>query len=685
MYRVVTIILISLVPVHYLFAQIDSIPTSDILVEDLIQIGVESSQLDHNTLFEQLENYRKNPLDLNQANREELEDLKLLSDIQIDRLLQYREDNGNLISIYELQAVPGFELETIRAILPYVRAGGALDDFHQPLGKMLIQGDNKLFLRWTTNLEALDGQTNPDPAKQFLGDANRYYVRYRHSFENRLYYGITAEKDPGEAFFGPSNPGGFDYYSAHFYLRNYRNWLPDLAIGDYRVSMGQGLIAYSGFGYGKSADAVRILRPSRPLGPYSSVNEFDFFRGAALRLRPISNLEITLFASLNNQDARVDDTTFQNDIVSSLLITGFHRTEAEASLKGNVIEFAKGGSVKWKGKRFHVAYNLIHSSLSAPLQRSTQLYNQFYFQGSSLLNTSVDYDWRWKGIHVFGETALDGNGGLATSNGLLVAVSRELDLALLYRNFSAEFQTLHGNAFAESRETRNENGIYTGMTWRPAKGWILNGYYDLYRHPWLRYLIDAPSRGSDWLIRLERFKKRTWRIYLQFRGEKKEFNVSNNEGKTDVISEGITFSSRLHFEYKVSPSLEFRSRIGWNTYTPAQGDQTQGWMMYQDVIFKPKSFPLSFTARYALFETDDYNTRFYNFENDLLYVFSIPAYYDRGSRMYLNMRYHATSDLTLEFRIARLFLPTRTELGSGPYLVEGPKRTEIKAQASFSF
>ncbi|MBR9921702.1 MAG: helix-hairpin-helix domain-containing protein [Bacteroidetes bacterium] len=668
-----------------LTAQIDSVETSDILVEDILQNNIETSDLDHNTLFEGLEYFRENPLDLNTASREDLEEIRLLSDIQIDRFLSYRLETGELISIYELQAIPGFDLISIKNILPFVKVGGNLDDFRQPLGKMLVQGDNRLFLRWSTNLEPYDGEINPDPDRQFLGDPNRYYLRYKHTFENRLYYGLTAEKDPGEALFGESNPYGFDYYSAHFYLRNYRSWMPDLALGDFRVSLGQGLIAYSGFGYGKSADAVRILRPSRPLGPYASVNEVDFFRGAAVRLRPIENLELTLFGSINRVDARLDDTTFQNDIVSSIIITGFHRIPSEAASKRNIVEFSQGGSVKWKGKRYHLAFNLINSGLSAPLQRDNRLYNRFYFQGDRLLNMSVDYDWRWKGLHGFGEVAMSDNGAIAHTNGLLAAVNRQLDVALLYRDFAYNFQTLHGDAFAETRETRNEQGIYAGFTWRPQKGWLVNGYYDLYKHPWLRYLIDSPSRGSDWLLRLERFKKRTWRIYLQIRGEAKEFNVSDNEGKTDYISEGRWFSTRLHFEYKITKSLELRSRIGWRTYNPAEADQSQGWMAYQDVIYRPRSFPLSFSARYALFETDDYNTRFYNFENDLLYQFSIPAYYDRGSRFYINTRFRATSDLVVEFRFARLFLPNRESIGAGPYKIDSNRRTELKAQIAWKF
>ena len=72
--------------------------------------------------------------------------------------------------------------------------------------------------------------------------------------------------------------------------------------------------------------------------------------------------------------------------------------------------------------------------------------------------------------------------------------------------------------------------------------------------------------------------------------------------------------------------------------------------MYQDLLIKPKNSPLSATARIALIDTDDFESRIYAFENDLLYRFRIPAYYGQGYRSYLNLRYRTTRRLTLELR-----------------------------------
>ncbi|NNF32830.1 MAG: helix-hairpin-helix domain-containing protein, partial [Saprospiraceae bacterium] len=82
----------------------------------------------------------------------------------------------------------------------------------------------------------------------------------------------------------------------------------------------------------------------------------------------------------------------------------------------------------------------------------------------------------------------------------------------------------------------------------------------------------------------------------------------------------------------------------------------------------------------ALFDTDDFDSRIYAFENDIQYEFRIPFYQMKGTRMYLFARYKATRRMTLEARIDRTFLTDAEEIGSGGEEILGNKRNEIKAQ-----
>ena len=173
-------------------------------VEDFLQNTETEGNFDFNTLFEELELYLENPLNLNEADEAILKEFQLLNDRQILDLLRYRQENGDLISLYELQAIPSFDLVTIRRIIPFVEIDGDLDDFQLPIGEMIRKGKNEIYIRWNRILEDQKGyQAVPagSEANRYLGDPNGLYLRYKHSYSNRLSYGYTAEKDRGEEFF----------------------------------------------------------------------------------------------------------------------------------------------------------------------------------------------------------------------------------------------------------------------------------------------------------------------------------------------------------------------------------------------------------------------------------------------------------------------------------------------------
>jgi len=105
-----------------------------------------------------------------------------------------------------------------------------------------------------------------------------------------------------------------------------------------------------------------------------------------------------------------------------------------------------------------------------------------------------------------------------------------------------------------------------------------------------------------------------------------------------------------------------------------------GYLVYQDVIYKPKSSPFSFSFRYGLFDTDSYSSRIYAYENDVLYSFSIPAYYNRGVRTYLTTRYQFRKGIDLWLRYAITYFENIDTIGSGLEEIECNHRSDIKIQ-----
>src|SRR6516225_3523519 len=74
--------------------------------------------------WQALDHLAKHPLDLNQATLTELEIFSFLTPIQISTFIAYRARLGKLISVYELQAVPGWDPETIRKMKSFIVIAG---------------------------------------------------------------------------------------------------------------------------------------------------------------------------------------------------------------------------------------------------------------------------------------------------------------------------------------------------------------------------------------------------------------------------------------------------------------------------------------------------------------------------------------------------------------------------------
>ena len=100
-------------------------PQKEIDLESFIErlFPVQDEDLDYESIYEVLLQLYLNPMDINKANAEALAASYLLDPNQISNLISYRTKFGPLISLYELQAVPDFDLNTIENILPFLTLG----------------------------------------------------------------------------------------------------------------------------------------------------------------------------------------------------------------------------------------------------------------------------------------------------------------------------------------------------------------------------------------------------------------------------------------------------------------------------------------------------------------------------------------------------------------------------------
>tara|TARA_B100001109_G_C18864311_1_gene476021 strand:- start:816 stop:2903 length:2088 start_codon:yes stop_codon:yes gene_type:complete len=661
-------------------------------VDFLLDVN-EGGDADFTTLFEQLEFYFDHPINLNRASKLELEDLGLLNDIQINSLLKHIEDHGRLITFEELQSIKGFDLESILLIQPFTEVKGDLDQPRLSLKSMFEEGTSQLFIRYSSILEEQEGfshisseELQENENARYLGSNARLYSRFRFNYSNRLSFGVTAEKDPGEEFFQGTQKSGFDFYSAHFFAQGFGK-VKQLALGDFQAQFGQGLTFWSGLAFGRSPDIFTLKRNAPGLRQYTSVQEDLFLRGGGITLSS-NNIEFTAFYSSNKVDANVTnnaDTLDEQLIITSLSEDGFHRTKGELEDKDVVTNQFVGGHLAYVKRNINIGITAVHNEIDADFQPRIQTYNQFSQLDNENTNIGIDYNYLYKNINFFGEISKSIDGGIAYTNGALIVMDPRLSVAIQHRKFEKDFKPIQSNAIGESSNNTNEEGFFIGLNSRLSKNFTLSAFADRFAFDWLRFQTDAPSHGHRITTQLTYKPNRRMQAYFRFRERQKGKNEQiDSEGIDQVVDETLN-NYRLHFAFQITESIQIKSRVELSNYQLGKNVDESGFVIYQDINYKQLSFPLSFSVRYAIFETDSYNSRIYAYESDVLYAFSIPAYNGRGTRFYVTTKYHIRRGVDLWLRYAQTYYTDRTSIGSGKDEIQGNTRSEIKAQLRLKF
>jgi hypothetical protein len=664
-------------------------------VEYLIE-DAEESDADYTTIFDQLSYYFDKPLNLNRAKLNDIEELGLLTSIQINNLLGHIEKNGKLMTLEELQTIDGFDNDVIKLMLPFVKVSSDVDSPQLTFNELLKNGENQVFIRYTTILEQKEGfrpttdsALAASPNSRYAGDATKLYTRYRYKYGRHISFGITAEKDAGEQFFEGAQKNGFDYYSAHFFLRN-QGKIKQLAIGDYQAQFGQGLTYWSGRAFGKSADIMLIKRSAQGLKPYSSVDESLFMRGGGVALE-FGKIDVTAFYSYNNIDANIDltDTLSENNdvlAITSVQQTGLHRTFNEIEDKDAIVQQQMGGHIAYKTRKLNIGITGINSNLNTEFNPTLQTYSQFRNSDNNQTKLGVDYNWIFKNFNFFGEFSKGIDAGYAYVSGALITLDPRISVAVLYRDYQRDFQPIASAGIGEGSVNENEKGLYMGVIIKPAKKFTLTGYYDQFTFPWLKFGINAPSKGYQYLAQLTYKPSKKMEMYVRVRERNKQENtaVDLQEGIDYLVHEKQT-NYRYNYSFKVSESIKLKGRIELVNYNKEESPFETGYLIYQDVVFKAKSSPFSFSFRYGIFDTESFNSRIYAYENDVLYSFSIPAYSNKGTRTYLSMRYRVMKGIDVWLRYALTYYDDLDVISSGLEEIQGNHKQEIKAQVRFKF
>ncbi|MGC9470025.1 MAG: helix-hairpin-helix domain-containing protein [Bacteroidales bacterium] len=634
-------------------------------------------------LEEDLYWFSVHPLNINNTSKEELSRLHFLTPFQIEVLLKYAEQFGPVGSIYELAYLPGFDSQLAGWLLPFVYFGKK----ESPLARTVPQVFSKIRQSVMIRYQEVAGRrpvyreyrtdslsSNSAP----LGDPSKQLIRYSLAAGDFLHIRWTAEKDPGEPFFTEKNKIPFDHHAFNMQIHP-GTIIRQINLGDFHLMTGQGLVAWTGFSLGKTAGNFSGRKIPAGIRAFSSTEENRFFRGAALTAGK-GPFTLSCLFSGHRVDARMTDEGFSNWITD-----GIHATERQMEFRKSLREWAAGGTIRYRGKSFDLGWNLLalnwnHEKVIR--QEPAYIYD---LSGRYACNISVDYQWSLQNMVFFGETAFDLNVSTAFLHGTEWQLSENIRLTMIFRHYSPDYQAPYGNGFSEGATVSNETGLYAAFRYQTPSGWEVNISHDVFRFPWLRYLVDSPSAGQEYSVWLSRTLNPSTKCTFRIRHKNKDRNYSANDRNLSIPVKHNKTGSRFQIHHQPSARISLTTRVE-TSRSWIQGESPRhGFFVSQDIGIHPVEKSWYAWIRFALFDTDDYDSRIYSYEHDVWTSMSFPAFSGKGTRFYLVMKTSVWNNLDTWIKWSVTDYNDREYIGTGWNAINSHTKHEVKCQVRWRF
>jgi hypothetical protein len=625
----ILVLLFVIVPV-LTFGQ--EIRISEIIVSIAEDLAYDESDPEAISLYiDQLRELAENPVKINSSGEEEISKLFFLSDFQVKALTDYIKTTGKIISVFEIANIPGFDRETTESMIPFISLETK-------------SGTNAAPVSWRntliTNLSDKPGQEDVSSP----GSSLRILTKYTFT-AGSISGGITAEKDPGEKFIS-GNPPLPDFISAHLAYKG-TGFIKRLILGDYSARFGQGTNVNTGIRTGLTLSAPGYMAARNEIRPYTSTDENNFFRGVAAEFG-FNNLVLSLFYSVNSLDAAIESLSDNSGYyVKSFYQSGLHNSSSLMLKKDVLYDLSYGSNVSYNFKNLRIGAAFSNDRLSLPvIPEENNPLNVFDFKGDNNSIYTLYYNTVIKKIIFFGDISVNQSFKYAIVQGVSLRPSDRLNINFLYRNYDEGFAGFHGKGPGSRSANGNEQGTLGNFNFEAAKYLFISGGVDIQHFPWLKYRCSSPSLG---------IRKELRAMFLP--AEKLSFEAVYNyrlamidgpeTSGIPVPEEIVTRGFKGSVKYSLYDYLTIGTRIDYKAVNPSG---SRGALLSQDIVGKFKRIPVTIWFRYCLYKTDDWDSRIYVYENDLLYSFSIPALSGEGNRSYLMVKWDISDKAEVRFK-----------------------------------
>ena len=639
----------------------------------------ERHNMEQEEMMERLEELHHHPFNINTAKRDELLQIPFLSEAQADSILKYRAQKHLLRSLGELQWINGFPYATRCRLSLFAYAGDTIEapipfwpQFYKGKHEIVSRLDVPLYKRaGDQNYSKEELQNNPNLI--YLGNRLANTTRYRYRWRQDIAYGLTFQKDAGEPFAKEKNYP-YDYTSLYFYFRpqreNYALW-----IGDYNLHFGQGIL----FGHSFFNSPLQIIEngtfPRSRIRPHTSSDEINYFRGAAAMFKLGQYTQLSVFASFRQLDGRME-----GDTLTSFQTSGLHRTRRELQRRDVISNGVVGSHVAYKRERGHVGATLYGSFYNKTIYPALRDYNRYYLRGKSAGGLSADYSLRSRRLTLYGETAIDKDFNIATTNTLSFAFSNNLSMLLQERSFSNRFVSPFGNTLQENTRIKNEHALLLGTIFQPFNKTRVTAYAEYFYHPQPTFRTDLPSHGMQVYLQAKYTVNSRWSFSLRYKMKTEEQNVSGYDKFMQYVG---THRTRFTSYYN-SPRFNLNLSGDFTAVTRQTSATTMGWMLSSRCRMLLGS-KFSVHCFGSVFFTDDYASRLYAYEPQLQYAASFPTFAYHGARLagMLQWKFHKNAYAAMRYGWLHYF--NRDHISSGIQEIASSSKNDLSLQLGWKF
>lgn len=607
-----------------LFTLLPGIGNSQEPLYDMIEYwSEESSETSSGSEYlETYEYYRENPININDTTCATLLELNLISASQWKNLKSYIAHYGSMYTIDELSLVNGFDIKTIQSIQPVVAIAPTTGpEQRENIKTLFTRGVHNMVVGSNIALEEAIGYQNG----HYEGSNDRVYLRYYYKYKENVKLQISAEKPAGAAFVKDRQLRGFDYYGSSLILKDIGR-IKAAAIGQYQLQFGQGTTLWTGF------------------NPYASATTNVIRYGQGIRSAGAFNRNSLYGAAITASISRRTD------------LTAFY---AHQRLAGIHLER------RW---------------------RDTQIGTTLWSDGGNW-NGGIDGRWLIHRLTLFGDASLTANGGLYGA--ILAGGEYQFDnnnrFSMYYRYYSPYYQNTHSASLGQNSHVTNESGLCTNV--QLTLPWSLSFYgrVDIFRFPIEKYQVATPSNGNEVYLLLTRPVTTRSTFEICYRNKER--------GRNNYETETPTYQVEQCYRQQAEARLTLTPTSGWTLTTRAiqtwyhteSSEKSHGFALSQELRYRATHHPLTLSARYVIFDVDDYDTRIFMAESDFIYESNSTQLMHKGYRFYLWAKYDLGDHFAVGLRYSIIQYADITSISSGHNKIESSHKQNIKVQVRIKF